>query len=349
MVAHTWRYAEPRAGAHSFFPILCNLSKGPSYSPSRPSTLFIFSAFGKQTSYECKFVSLTLWVAAISTNYVSLHLVNKSGPPDPSHPCKRQSLSWHGHGYLIALPGPRLRLSVSAILSRHRLSAPTLFFHGLPSRGEEGKKAKRNHFRRISHSHFPQGSGDRPKCRVAKIGRDGGLCGGAVPGGSPGVARICPRLRGFPPTSLDKRTWIVHQSCMVWVSKLKTVWDPAEVKECDIGASLASSGRFLSSVSGRRKGLLGHEAHGILAPLKLDKHPAHTQTTKVLYNLKDFGKLVASLFPHRSYCSDKGGLRQVSKRRVGQLSQLRESIPRGEGNQTQLARSGMAAGVNPVS
>lgn len=116
-------------------------------------------------------------VEAISTKYVSLHLVNKSGPPDPSHPCKRQSLSWHGHGCLIALPGPRLRLSVSAILSRHRLSAPTLFFHGLPSRGEEGRKAKRNHFRRISHSHFPQGSGDRPKCRVAKIGRDGGCVG----------------------------------------------------------------------------------------------------------------------------------------------------------------------------
>lgn len=45
-----------------------------------------------------------------------------------------------------------------------------------------------------------------------------------------------------------------------------------------------------------RKGLLGLEAHGILAPLKLDEHPAHTQTTEVLYNLKDFTKLVASSF-----------------------------------------------------
>lgn len=154
--------------------------------------------------------------------------------------------------------------------------------------------------------------------------------GGAVAGGNPGVVRICPRLRGFPPPpSPEKRTWIVvvYHSCMeslVWASKLKTIWDPAEVKECDIGVSLASTADFLAesragAQARARKGLLGLEA-----PLKLDKHPAHTQTTKGLHNLKDFTKLVASLFPQRSsLCSQKGGLRQVSKRREGRLGDCR--------------------------
>lgn len=36
---------------------------------------------------------------------------------------------------------------------------------------------------------------------------------------------------------------------------------------------------------------MGLKAHGILAWLKLDKHSAHTQTAKVLHNLKDLTKL----------------------------------------------------------
>lgn len=60
-----------------------------------------------------------------------------------------------------------------------------------------------------------------------------------------------------------------------------------EVKECERVWLLAAdvlAGSRAGAQARARKGLLGLEAHGILALLKLDKHPAHTQTTKVLYN-----------------------------------------------------------------
>lgn len=71
-------------------------------------------------------------------------------------------------------PVPWLSLSVSAILSRHPLSCPTLFFRGLPRRREGGTKVKRKHSERVRCSHFPQGVRRRPECGVKKIGRGGG-------------------------------------------------------------------------------------------------------------------------------------------------------------------------------
>lgn len=134
MVAHSWRYVEPRAGAHSFFPVcLCNLSKGPSYSPFRLSTPFCFQHLeNKLLRKQIRFFdSLT---AALSTNHVSLHLVNKSGPPDPPHPCKSQSFvkAWSR----FRAPGPRLSLSVSAILS----GAPAFRPHFVLSRSSQPRR-----------------------------------------------------------------------------------------------------------------------------------------------------------------------------------------------------------------
>lgn len=51
---------------------------------------------------------------------------------------------------------------------------PTLFFRGLPSRGEGGTKVKRKHSERVRRSHFPHGVRRRPECGVTKIGRGGG-------------------------------------------------------------------------------------------------------------------------------------------------------------------------------